>query len=230
MSKSYQYTKGFIDQQVKALNSPLTLDSEIEDILQKETNVSKSIFKCNVLVRRYNRNKYQSQAINQIIQQVLKNETSKLVKVNESFIKIHSILKIILIPENISDDNLPGKLKLFNQLINELPQLKYLIINEVPNETVDEFNTQLSNYEDIRKHLIELNEVLLYKYDKLTYLKNLKLKLSSYTNPKDIQPNLIMSNDHLLYNEINRFRVLVEKLSYKLSENELTDILNKLQD
>lgn len=265
MSRSYLYTRQFIDREVKVLNGPLSFDDAIHAIIARynmtkpeekeeidESKVKNVIFRCNILLKRHNRNIFPSQIINQIVQQILKNEQIKLVKVNENFANINSILQPILLPTDLSGDY-ANQLTLFNQLINELPKLKYLSMDKSESSS----ENLLEKYDAIRLKLIKLNEELIYKYNKLLYLKKLKLKLVSTFNisvdsrprqPDDIydsdeeeqhnqiegiQANLISSqNETNILKEINRFKVLVEKLSYKLqtgtNKQELHEVVRQL--
>lgn len=265
MSRSYLYTRQFIDREVKVLNGPLVFDDAIHAIIARynmtkpeeeeeidESKVKNVIFRCNILLKRHNRNIFPSQIINQIVQQILKNEQIKLVKVNENFANINSILQPILLPTDLSGDY-ANQLTLFNQLINELPELKYLSMDKSDSSS----ENLLEKYDAIRLKLIKLNEELIYKYNKLLYLKKLKLKLISTFNisvdsrprqPDDIydsdeeqqhnqiegiQANLISSqNETNILKEINRFKVLVEKLSYKLqtgtNKQELHEVVRQL--
>lgn len=266
MSRSYLYTRHFIDGEVKVLNSPLTFDDAIHAIVAQynrtrpeeahaidEAKVKNLIFRCNILLKRHNRNVFPSQIINQIVQQILKNEQMKLVKVNENFNKINLILKPILLPTNLSGDY-ANQLKQFDQLIKELPELKYLFTHEEDPKK----DSLLEKYETIRLKLIKMNDELIYKYNKLLYIKQLKSKLVNTFNLsvesrsqgstdavydsdeevesgqiESIQANLVSShNETNLFNEINRFKVLVEKLSYKLqngtTKQELHEVIKQI--
>lgn len=364
MSKSYQYTKRFIDREVKQLNNPLTYTKEVRDIIENNSNsiqdddnynnnnndgnsnlasvnqskIKSAIFKCNILIKRHNRNVFSSQIINQIIQQILKSEQAKLIKVNESFMKINLILQPILLPDlaDLSGDY-GSQINDFNELVEGLPELKYLLIKEDEEDPESEnnlsdnneeekeeshsnlvlddqerlnvlskkklrrkFNKEMKNelnlqltkrqtnidelldaYDEVRTQLIDLNKGLAYKYNKLQYLKQLKQKLINtfdiqvdrvQGDPQDesnvydsdeefkgghekesvplnrsvdenkstmiqkIQSNLVsstkVSNENNLFNEINRFKVLVEKISYKLqnttNKQELREALSSI--
>lgn len=125
---SYLYIKSFIDEQIKTLNSPLVIDDELRRIISRnnlnEDKVKSLLFKCNILIKRHNRNKFNKQVCHQIVQQVAKSERDKILKVNETLVRISSTLQPILLP----DFALAGvdRLKRLNELADELPEASYL--------------------------------------------------------------------------------------------------------
>ncbi|CUM63200.1 uncharacterized protein PRCAT00000769001 [Priceomyces carsonii] len=230
MEKSYVYTKRFIDNEVKRLNRPLSLDSSEAPGLS-EKQLQQILTKVNIKIRRHNRNLFPAQINNQIVQQILKIEQEKLNAVNERLTRVKYIMKPLAIDVKITK---------LDDILKELPESKYLFASEQElenknreeegnneiggngglvqdgeerveslSEQIDQelkekynFGELLERYDSIRSGLIELNEELIYKREKLSYLSTLNDKLDFLESES-------------LVNEINRFKVLVERLSFK---------------
>lgn len=316
MDHSYVYTKRFIDSQIKKLGAPLRIDLELRLVIQGgvegrdevsnhiDEKVLQSVLdKVNIRIKRYTSNMFKSQVTNQIVQQVMKLEQSKVEEVRDRLVTITRVMKPLMVPDGQGYRG--NYLKEFSDLVEELPESKYLLLGKeeaadggeettgsesdeethqsdkdsnlvqdfevsVENPTttrdkrrqfrksVDQFieETQgtkelLSKYSDIRQSLVELNGALKYKQDKLEYLQTLEAELIevlgvSVAKPNNnlvydsdeetnatggIQANLMstQSNGELI-NEINRFRILVEKIGFKLGNKDLQEIAKRVNN
>ncbi|CAI5758621.1 unnamed protein product [Candida verbasci] len=130
------YLSNFIQSQVDTLNQPIKVTNKLNDIIST-TNLSnrqvKSLVdKINKQILAQNEKLYSPDIHQQIITQVLKLERQKFTIVNQIINKIYIILQPILLPNFVNLTNLDKREKLveFNELINELPDEKYLIINK----------------------------------------------------------------------------------------------------
>lgn len=325
MDHSYVYTKRFIDSQVKKLGTPLRIDLElrlviqgrVEDLDEIYNHVDEKVLqsvldKVNIRIKRYTSNMFKSQVTNQIVQQVMKLEQSKVEEVRDRLVTITRVMKPLMVPDGQGYRG--NYLKEFSDLVEELPESKYLLLGKEEagdgdeetkrsqsddetkgsesdhetdesdkdsnlvqdfevrieksittrekrrqfRESVDKFieETQgtkelLFKYNDIRQSLVELKGTLKYKQDKLEYLQTLEAELVevlgvSVAKPKNnlvydsdeetnatggIQSNLMstQSNGELI-NEINRFRILVEKIGFKLGNKDLQEIAKRVNN
>ncbi|CAK7895816.1 hypothetical protein CAAN1_12S02960 [[Candida] anglica] len=322
MEHSYAYTKAFIDRETKVLETEIKVDESFKSILANQSTRLKgktvkpinsrqlklALDKVNALTKKHVKEYYSQQVIDQIAQQVVKNEHKKMLIINDNLSKINLILVPIIIPEVNRNKKTFVE---FSEIIRELPESKYLMPyidreeissdeedeelhneeqeqqqeedNEQENTLVQDnqeivtsedkytikeqlkarkqlkatirnmiknkdYNKLLKTYESLRLKLIELDQELNYKMDKLEYLSRLKGDLSNTFNSsseypygvdgndtdpeiKDsdeeeevnfegVQDNLITaagSSERNLFAELNRFRILVEKLQYKVS-------------
>ncbi|RLV91790.1 hypothetical protein JA1_003624 [Spathaspora sp. JA1] len=126
----------------------------------------------------------------------------------------------------------------------QMAQHKRNIIKQVQESEMRDENL-VEKYHDLRSELLKLYESIRYKYDKLNYLKSLQdniqeclriSKTSETSKDKDqvydsdeeigsdydingVQANIISTNTTPvnIIGEINKFRVLTEKLAYKVS-------------
>lgn len=127
---SYLEIKSFIDEQIKALNAPLVIDENIKAIIGRhnlsEDKIKGTLFKCNILIKRHNRNKFNKQVVHQIVQQVAKSEQEKLMKVNSTLTRLSTMLQPILLPDFVLAGSLDERIKQLRELAEELPELSYL--------------------------------------------------------------------------------------------------------
>lgn len=295
---SFQYTRKFIDDKAKLLSQPFGIHQfeqfVSEDLPSKK--LQQILDKVNVKLRQHNRLQFNSQIVEQVTQQIVKNEHKKLMIVNESLVRLSYVLIPIQMPSM-------GAREKFSELVKELPEPRYIfsldqeedveengksdsdsdsdesnVLIQDGNEAVEgidddkkyepkrqkraarklkkdvfanirrEVQTDkiLALYKQLRDELIHLDSKMNYKSEKLAYLKNLKQNISAtFANPgqtseevhqKDnlldsdeeeididstisgIQNNLIAAGSNELYNELNKFRVLIEKLTYKMKQ------------
>lgn len=148
MSQSYQYTKHFLESEIKHLSEPLQFSLEIRDLIRRQQTVDGDteatnerirtlLFRCNVKIKRYNRNVFSKQATHHIAQQVVKNEHAKMVEVNRRFAQINTVMVPLLVPDFDNLKSVDDKAAEFNALVNELPQSKYLLVSEESNKGED---------------------------------------------------------------------------------------------
>lgn len=167
MDNSYLYTKKFIDEKVKKLNLPLVVSDNIKSILESQNNddeelliltesqFNKVLAKLNTQIKRHNKTQFNAQRKNQIIQQILKAEQNKLLIVNEQMMKIKVIMKPILIPNYDNKSYEQDSLNELEELVNELPESKYLFAEE---EDSDEDPSSSRELEEDTGVLIEDTE------------------------------------------------------------------------
>lgn len=150
MQHSYNYTKKFIDNQVNILNEPLTITPEIRSMLDDsltEDQLQQVLNKLNNNLKRNNERLFPPQINNQIILQIMKLETQKLKIVNQQLFKLNAFVKPIILPdfENLSNSDQHEKLVDLTNLIDELPELKYLFVS---NDGVTNVEEEYSLEED----------------------------------------------------------------------------------
>ncbi|ODV78578.1 uncharacterized protein CANTADRAFT_6935 [Suhomyces tanzawaensis NRRL Y-17324] len=157
---SYLYTKRFIEAQVKVLNRPLKLDSALKNIVANqhehspdgetltEAQLARAIEKINIRLKRHNNNSFTGQIIHRIVQQVLKLEQAKLSQVNDQLIRARTVLQPVLLPEFDLVTNLAQQdsIQQFGDMINELPEAKYLMVS--PDVEEDEGSAGSESSED----------------------------------------------------------------------------------
>lgn len=304
MDSSYVHTKKFIDGQIRTLSKPLQFTGSLKRILhnqhrhgasgvdgeayEEETTylqdtseitpeqLKRILAKVNIKIRRHNSSIFRLQITNQIVQQVLKVESTKLSIINEQLLKINTILKPLLIPDFSELEHLGRleKIAQFGTLLKELPLSKYLLLDpdtEDADEESSKFEKDIiqkvlaankteeslfTRYDQLKQQLLQLNGQLQYKHQKLNYLNNISLELKTAFNlktknteaveydsetelPEDeyiksIQSNLlsVSSDGGTLISEVNKFRILVEKIGFKLQggEKSLRSVLHDLND
>ncbi|RCK64333.1 hypothetical protein Cantr_00054 [Candida viswanathii] len=143
MNHSYIYTKRFIDDQVNILNEPFQVTPEMRDILDdslSEEQLQLVLNKINNDLQQRNDRLFPAQINNQIILQIMKLETQKLKIVNQQLFKVNSFVKPIILPDfdNLSDQDQNEKLVELIDMIEELPELKYLFAEAPQVTNVDE--------------------------------------------------------------------------------------------
>ncbi|KAM9905944.1 hypothetical protein OXX79_001841 [Metschnikowia pulcherrima] len=301
---SYLQIKRFIDDQIKVLNTPVKIDENVKQLIHEgELTASQAqsvLFKCNLLIKRHNRTRYNKQVVHQIVQQVAKAEHANLLRVNESLETIDRIIKPVLTDQFAGSGRLKDRIGMLNNLAEILPEGRYLFAlhgendknneekhngkeskeneqnmgigvpleatneaepgrdtlvrdNEevVPSEMTETRNQYMEatereleksvgahkekrgelrlRYDDLRARLIRLNEDLVYKMQKLEYLKKLNTKLDFSSNFQtsamdydsdidDIQEERKEENTvDALGPQMSRFNVLVGKLEFALT-------------
>lgn len=141
MAQSYQYTKHFLEREVKHLSEPLEFTPEIRDLIRRQQTVDGDtdatnervrtlLFRCNVKIKRHNRNVFTKQATHHIAQQVVKNEQAKMVEVNRRFAQINTVMMPILVPDFAQLASADDKAAKFSSLVNDLPESKYLLVSD----------------------------------------------------------------------------------------------------
>ncbi|RCK58085.1 hypothetical protein Cantr_06438 [Candida viswanathii] len=143
MNHSYIYTKKFIDDQVNILNEPFQITPEMRGILDdslSEDQLQLVLNKINNDLLQRNERLFPAQINNQIILQIMKLETQKLKIVNQQLFKVNSFVKPIILPDfdNLSDQDQNEKLVELIDMIEELPELKYLFAEAPQVANVDE--------------------------------------------------------------------------------------------
>ncbi|SGZ50218.1 CIC11C00000004054 [Sungouiella intermedia] len=127
---SYLYIKNFIEEQIRILNQPLVIDDELRAVMSKnnisEETMKSILLKANLRLRRHNRDRFNRQAVHQIVQQIVNNEKEKVFKVNEALAKIEIMIQPILLPDFSLVGDVGDRVGMFNELVKELPQPEYL--------------------------------------------------------------------------------------------------------
>ncbi|OBA20622.1 hypothetical protein METBIDRAFT_12594 [Metschnikowia bicuspidata var. bicuspidata NRRL YB-4993] len=287
---SYLQIKRFVDEQIKALNTPLILNDDIKRLLHQEGisegQAQSILFKCNLLMKRHNRTKFNKQVVHQIVQQVAKAEQENLMQVNKALSKISRLAQPIMTDQFASSGRLEDRLRLLSNLADILPEGRYLFAvhgdNESESQPPDDAETQApgsedpnplvrddeelvqspselemqnqylkatkheldqqigaynekrdklrQQYDDLRMQLAHLNEDIVYKMEKLAYLRSLNLKMDflgarpdekcvdSCDSDGDDEEEAVVENseDEGLGPQMTRFSVLVEKLEFAL--------------
>lgn len=269
---SYLQIKAFVDEQIKILNTPVTIDENIKQLIQQENlteaQVKSILFKCNLLIKRHNRTKYNKQVVHQIVQQVTKAEQANLVQANEALSKISRLVQPVMTDQFSSSGRLQDRLRLLNDLADILPEGRYLFavgedgenlekspdlvtpevadtednplirdneellqsaedtalrnqyIKAAQEETEKQFGAHREKraelrqrYDELRVRLAQINEDVVYKMEKLAYLRQLsqKMDFSSIGNGEE---------ELGLSTQMSRFSVLVEKLEFALTPGE----------
>lgn len=85
------------------------------------------------------------------------------------------------------------------------------------NQSMQYNDDMLRQYDTCRSRLVVLNQELNYKFKKLQYLNHLKSQLQ-----------LIVDNYDL--SELNKFKILVDSVQYKMNQQNKQDIVNYLKD
>lgn len=286
---SYLYIKQFIDEQVKILSRPFVIDDDLRAVMAKhnisEETMKNIVFKANLRLKRQIRAKFSRQVVHQIVQQVAKNETDKLLKVNTALTKISLMVQPVLLPDFSKVGNLNDRIRMVNELVNELPDPQYLFAvqelaekNDVDKTDLDKDldptrsleqdpeagmlvqddeervevqlrkeleqqytrvvdeeirkatdlkageNAQLKErYTQLRTELLALNDNLIYKLEKLAYLRKLNQKLDfvEASSTRDLadsedEESEVEASSADLGVQINRFKILVEKLEFAM--------------
>lgn len=135
MKHSYNYTKRFIDDQVNILNEPFKITPRMISIIGgnlTEDQLKLILNKINNDLQLHNERLFPAQINNQIILQIMKLETQKLKIVNQQLYKLNAFVKPIILPdfENLSNYDQHEKLIDMINMIDELPELKYLFVSE----------------------------------------------------------------------------------------------------
>lgn len=127
---SYLYIKNFIEEQIQILNQPLVIDDELRAVMAKnnisEETMKSIVLKANLRLKRYNRSRFNRQAVHQIVQQVVNNEKEKVFKVNEALAKIDMMIPLVLLPEFSLVGENGDRVRMMSELIHELPEPEYL--------------------------------------------------------------------------------------------------------
>ncbi|SGZ46765.1 CIC11C00000004006 [Sungouiella intermedia] len=127
---SYLYIKNFIEEQIRILNQPLVIDDELRAVMSKnnisEETMKSILLKANLRLKRHNRDRFNRQAVHQIVQQIVNNEKEKVFKVNEALAKIEIMIQPILLPDFSLVGDVGDRVGMFNELVKELPQPEYL--------------------------------------------------------------------------------------------------------
>ncbi|KAM9905035.1 hypothetical protein OXX69_007336 [Metschnikowia pulcherrima] len=298
---SYLQIKRFIDDQIKVLNTPVKIDENVKQMIHEgeitASQAQSALFKCNLLVKRHNRTRYNKQVVHQIVQQVAKAEHANLLRVNESLEKIDRIIKPVLTDQFAGSGRLKDRIGMLNNLAEILPEGRYLFalhgendekkhegeeskeneqntgleahsettneaetgrdtlvrdneevvpseMTETRNQYMEATNRELEKsigahkekrgelrrkYDDLRARLIRLNEDLVYKMQKLEYLKKLNTNLDFSSNFRtsameydsdidDVREEPKEENTvDALGPQMSRFNVLVGKLEFALT-------------
>lgn len=297
---SYLYIKNFIEAQIQILNRPLVIDDELRAIMAKN-NISEEtmkgiVLKANLRLKRYNRSRFNRQAVHQIALQVMNNEKEKVFKVNEALIKIDMMIQPVLLPEFslVGEDG--DRIRMVSELINELPETEYLfavqdfvgveqekeekrsernveqnepdqigkgtepetdllvrddeerledqerveeeqrknLMDKYEAEVAKELKEQMAGhqqrnealklqYTGLREKLLRLNNELVYKLQKLEYLRQLSGKLDFLEKEKggerpdsEDEDSEVEESSINLNVQMSRFRILVEKLQFAM--------------
>lgn len=131
---SFKYTRKVIDTEVARLGTPLKLD--VEALAGPEMSAAKLrqvVHRVNVMMRQHNRVAFHPQIAEQVTQQIVKNEQKRLAIVNDTLMRINTMV----IPVAVPDRNQNGiTLRELHRLIHELPHPKYLV--HVRDDTADD--------------------------------------------------------------------------------------------
>lgn len=101
------------------------------------------------------------------------------------------------------------------------------IINNQSHEQHDLLQQQ---YDTLRLHLVQINERLQYKHQKLQYLQDLKSKLSVTLGIDLHQQPQSYHLENQIPQQVNKFRILVDMIKLKINDSNRQAILNQLQD
>lgn len=130
MSSSYLQVKRFIEDQIKILNTPLRVDDQIRAISARhnlsEEKVASLIFKCNLRLKRHYSTVFNKQVIHQMVQQVVKSETEKIIAINELLSRIDRLIQPITLPDFHQVGSIRDRIRLVSELVHELPEPSYL--------------------------------------------------------------------------------------------------------
>lgn len=174
----------------------------------------------------------------EIIQKVLDSESQKYSKVNQQVFKVYHTLQGFDIScfDCLSKDEMKLKLQNLKEIVHELPEPRYLIILDHDGarqlhrkldgnvKQVDTYKL-LQVYTNLRNELISLDTALRYNFDKTEYLRELNTKLNETFSMRNDTIDTNVNNRHAqlgnIQVEIDRFRILIEKMAYKSSLNDL---------
>lgn len=128
----YKHTKAFINRQIRVLNTPLVVNQEILDILaaQDDSNgplvtpkqVEIALKKVNSQLTRHRRLNFMAQLVDQATNQVVKNETNRLMIINENLVKMSIVMLPLVVPEVSSRKSIEELVS----IIADLPEVKSL--------------------------------------------------------------------------------------------------------
>ncbi|CAH6719045.1 hypothetical protein CLIB1444_01S20208 [[Candida] jaroonii] len=239
--KSFNYCKRFIDSQIKLLNNTLVIDDDLKEVCDDEglslSELKIIITKINVLIKRHNNNEFQPRISNQIINQILKYEREKVTMVHERLRQVENMVKPLILPE--IDYLNPQNLKQLDTLINELPESRYLFINNDKQEDEGEDTSETENVDQDEEDILvqddeemiteEANTLTTKSFKKAVYKEisdNIKINETLLDDYETTRLELIELNQHLQYKfkKLQYLTSLRSKLSSLIDDksNELT--------
>lgn len=222
--QSYNQVRRVVEKSIGRVMEPFEVDDEITRIMDKHGIENESVRKVFKRVGGVKNTKlkriYNKQAIHLISLQLLQALREIILNKYKTLLDLNLLLTPFKINDLRTANSHQFKLQetennsTLYQLIEELPESKDLLLET--HET-DELEEALQTYDDlltqIKENLHQCTQLQL----KLKQYQALSNNLEQRFNPQNIQKNLILSNNTLIVEQINRSRVLVEKVAHKLS-------------
>lgn len=234
------------------------LSSDLNSDDLSPLQVKKILTRVNTKIRRHNAHIFSLQVTNNIIQQVLTLESDRLAQVSDQLLKVNSILAPLLVPDfhELQHIDHRHRVKQLGELVAELPESKLLIVepdlaisnSDVIRMVLENASKEadlLQKYTTIKSSLIAAHKKLEYNLNKLDYLRLLSGELRSAfgsvesrddsdiedeTGILDVQNNILSSSANPLTEEINKFRVLVEKVEFSSRGRDLRAVVHELNE
>ncbi|GBL48052.1 hypothetical_protein [Candidozyma auris] len=148
---SYLEIKRIVEKEIEKVTKPLFIDDEVRRVMAKhhipEETVQQALNKTNAHLKRVVRHKLSKQVVHQLVQQIVKNESQKLMKVNEQLQRVSQLVQPIIVPEWKGGLSAQEKVTQLQELVEVLPEPEYLFAFDRGNEDKEEEEEQ-----DARKY------------------------------------------------------------------------------
>ncbi|KAM3125297.1 hypothetical protein CJJ07_003665 [Candidozyma auris] len=148
---SYLEIKSIVEKEVEKVTKPLLIDDEVRRVMAKhhipEETVQQALNKTNAHLKRVVRHKLSKQVVHQLVQQIVKNESQKLMKVNEQLQRVSQLVQPIIVPESKGGLSAQERVTQLQELVEVLPEPEYLFAFDRGDEDKEEEEEQ-----DARKY------------------------------------------------------------------------------
>lgn len=192
---SYLQIKALVEKQVEVANTPLTVDSQLQEIARKhnidELKMHSLVLKVNSLMKRHNKSLFNKQAIHQIVQQVVKAENDHVSRVRTALATFSSLAIPVSLPNLAGDDF--QRVSYLRDIVQNLPEPRHLfavydeeawnkgreehdenaenagVIDEVHREVQQRMHERAAEAETIREEYATMREKLLLLTEEVAY-------------------------------------------------------------
>ncbi|KAK8443253.1 hypothetical protein ACI3LY_003059 [Candidozyma auris] len=148
---SYLEIKRIVEKEIEKVTKPLFIDDEVRRVMAKhhisEETVQQALNKTNAHLKRVVRHKLSKQVVHQLVQQIVKNESQKLMKVNEQLQRVSQLVQPIIVPESKGGLSAQERVTQLQELVEVLPEPEYLFAFDRGDEDKEEEEEQ-----DARKY------------------------------------------------------------------------------
>lgn len=127
---SYLYIKRFVEDRIREVSQPVEITDEVRRVMHKynipEETVKNGFLKVNLHIKRQNKHRFSKQVVHQLVQQIMKNEQNKLMKVNDQLQKVEQLVQPVIVPEARGGLSVNERVNRLQELVEVLPEPAYL--------------------------------------------------------------------------------------------------------